>query len=70
MPHDPDRLAHLVRLQLKIGGIDLAKHIKEIKVRAHVVLKLGCCLIEAGHAAYVSLRVSLRINLCCCRIGC
>ena len=70
MPHDPNRLAHLVRLQLKIGDIDFAKHIKEIKVRAHVVLKLGCRLIEAGHAAYVSLRVSLRVKISFRRISC
>ena len=31
----------------------MAKHIKEIQVRAHVVLKLGYHLIRAGHAAYV-----------------
>ena len=31
----------------------MAKHIKEIKVRAHVVLALGFDLIQAGHAAYI-----------------
>ena len=59
MPRDPDRLAHMVQLHLKIGSVDLSKHIKEIKVRAHVVLKLGYHLIRAGHAAYVKVRVFL-----------
>ena len=53
LPHDPEHLAHMVQLHLKIGRTDLAKLIKEIKVRAHVVLKLGYDLIRARHAAYV-----------------
>ena len=53
LPHDPEHLAHMVQLHLKIGSVDMAKHIREIKVRAHVVLKLGYHLIRAGHAAYV-----------------
>jgi len=47
---------HVVQLHMKIGTADLAKHIKEIKVRAHVVLKLGYDLIRAGHAAYVEVK--------------
>ena len=43
---------------MKIGSVDLAKHIKEIKVRAHVVLRLGYDLIAAGHTAYVKVRCS------------
>ena len=43
----------MVQLHLKIGTLDMAKHIKEIKVRAHVVLALGYDLIRAGHAAYI-----------------
>jgi len=53
LPHDPEHLAHMVQLHLKIGSVDLAKHIKEIKVRAHVVLALGYELIKAGHEAYI-----------------
>ena len=53
LPHDPEHLAHMVQLHMKIGSVDMAKHIKEIKVRAHVVLKLGYQLIRAGHAAYI-----------------
>ena len=47
---------HVVQLHMKIGTADLAKHIKEIKVRAHVVLRLGYDLIRAGHAAYVEVK--------------
>ena len=43
----------MVQLHMKIGTLDLAKHIKEIKVRAHVVLRLGYHLIRAGHATDV-----------------
>ena len=45
-----------MQLHLKIGHVDMAKHIQEIKVRAHVVLALGYDLIRAGHAAYVKAR--------------
>ena len=38
---------------LEVGSCDMAKHIKEIRLRAHVVLRLGYDLIRAGHAAYV-----------------
>ena len=54
LPHDPEHLAHMVRLHLRVGSVDMAKHIPEIKVRAHVLLALGVDLIKAGHAAYVS----------------
>ena len=49
-------LIYLVQLHMKIGNADLAQHVKEIKVRAHVVLKLGYRLISAGHAAYVEVK--------------
>ena len=62
LPHDPEHLAHMVQLHMKIGNVDMAKHIKEIKVRAHVVLKLGYHLIRAGHAAYVKSGSSERMR--------
>ena len=62
LPHDPEHLAHMVQLHLKIGSIDMAKHIREIKVRAHVVLALGYDLIKAGHAAYIKLRNSEKLK--------
>ena len=62
LPHDPEHLAHMVQLHLKIGTIDMAKHIKEIRVRAHVVLALGYELIKAGHAAYIKLKNSDKMN--------
>ena len=40
----------------------MVKHIKEIKVRAHVVLKLGYHLIRAAHAAYVKSGGSARMR--------
>ena len=36
-PHAPDAVAHWVRVVLKKGDVDMMKHIKELKVRAHVV---------------------------------
>ena len=62
LPHDPEHLAHMVQLHLKIGSIDMAKHIKEIKVRAHVVLALGNELIKAGHEAYIKSRQSEKLS--------
>ena len=62
LPHDPEHLAHMVQLHMKIGSADLAKHIKELKVRAHVVLKLGYHLIRARHAAYVTATSSERMR--------
>ena len=43
VPHPPEMLAHVVRLHMKIGGKDaeVAKFVKEIRVRTHVVLALG-----------------------------
>ena len=52
----------MVQLHMKIGTLDMVKHIKEIKVRAHVVLKLGYHLIRAGHAAYVKSGGSQRMR--------
>ena len=49
-------LIYLVQLHMKIVNADLAQHVKEIKVPAHAVLKLGYRLISAGHAAYVEVK--------------
>jgi len=62
LPHDPEHLAHMVQLHLKIGTVDMAKHIKEIRVRAHVVLALGYELIKAGHEAYVKIGKSEKLK--------
>ena len=53
-PHPPEMLAHVVRLHMKIGGKDaeVAKFVKEIRVRTHVVLTLGKELIEGHHPAF------------------
>jgi hypothetical protein len=45
-PHAPDAVAHWVRIVLKKGDVDMMKHIKELKVRAHVVLGLARIYIE------------------------
>ena len=62
LPHDPEYLAHMVQLHLKIGTLDMAKHIREIRVRAHVVLALGYDLINSGHAAYIKMRESDKLK--------
>ena len=53
LPHPPQMLAHMVRLHLKAGHSVVTRHLKEICVRTHVLLRLGYDLIEAGHAALV-----------------
>ena len=55
--------SYAVQLHMKVGSVDLAKHIKEIKVRAHVVLRLGYDLIAAGHTAYVKVRCFLSTGI-------
>ncbi len=62
LPHDPEHLAHMVQLQLKVGTVDMAKHIKQIRLRAHVVLELGYELINAGHEAYIKASKSGRLK--------
>ena len=49
-------------MHMKIGTLDMVKHIKAIKVRAHAVLKLGVHLLRAGHAAYVNAGGSERVR--------
>ena len=49
VPHPPEILAHMVRLHLKLNSQEIAKHMKEICVRTHVVLQLGYDLIESFH---------------------
>jgi len=53
VPHPPQILAHMVRLHLKLNSNDITNHLKEIKVRTHVLLQLGYDLIEAHHPALV-----------------
>ena len=51
-PLPQDVLVHLVRLHMKVGNEDWSNHIKEIKLRAHVALRLAHVLIENGHPAF------------------
>ena len=47
-PHPPEFLAHMVRVHVKVNAVNVAKRLKEAKVRPHVVLKLGMLLIDSG----------------------
>lgn len=51
--HPPEVLSHVVRLHMKVGGdyAEVFKFVKEAKVRAQVILKLGRELIENHHPA-------------------
>jgi hypothetical protein len=50
-PQPPGVLCHLVKFHLRIASMDLAQHIQDMKLRSHVVLKLGYFFIEQGHPA-------------------
>ncbi|CAK0814769.1 unnamed protein product, partial [Prorocentrum cordatum] len=45
-------LAHLVRFEFRMKDKDLSKHLKHMRLRAHVVLHLGWELIDRGHPAF------------------
>ena len=53
LPHPPHMLAHMVKLHLKSNLLEVTRHMKEIRVRTHVLLRLGYALIEALHPAFV-----------------
>ena len=53
LPHPPELIAHLVRLHLKTEHLEIARHMKEICVRTHVILQVGYDLIDARHPAYM-----------------
>ena len=57
-PLSQDVLVHLVRLHMKIGDAEWAKHLRQVKLRAHVSLKLACLLIDNKHPAFQQ-------RLCC-----
>ena len=52
LPHTGDASAHMIRLSLRIGIVELAKHLKDARLRGHVVLGLWRESIEAGRRAY------------------
>ena len=67
LPHDGETLAHLVRFEFRLKDKDLSRHLKHMRLRAHVVLHLGWELIERGHPAFcraagATLQPSLRRN--------
>ena len=52
LPHDGETLAHLVRFEFRLKDKDLSRHLKHMRLRAHVVLRLGWELIDRGHPAF------------------
>ena len=52
LPHDGSILAILVRLHIVGGPGDVAKHLKEVHIRPHVVLCLLEELIDRGFPGY------------------
>ena len=51
-PLPPEVLVHVVRLHMKIGNEEWCKHLKQVKLRAHVALRLAQVLIENKHPAF------------------
>ena len=52
LPLSPDLLVHVVRLHMKVGTSDWCKHLKQVRLRAHVALRLAYTLIENKHPVY------------------
>ena len=48
-PHSPNVLAHLVKIELRNGSGEMLKHLKDVRLRSHVVLGLGLLLIDRHH---------------------
>ena len=45
-------MAHRVRFEFRLKDKDLSRHLKHMRLHAHVVLHLGWELIERGHPAF------------------
>ena len=51
-PLSQDVLVHLVRLHMKVGEAEWAKHLRQVKLRAHVALRLAYVLIDNKQPAF------------------
>ena len=45
-------MAQLVRLQIRVASTDISKHLENMRLRPHVVLRLGFELIDKNHPAF------------------
>ena len=57
MPHDGKVLSILVRLHLVGKQVDVKKHLKELEIRAEVVVRLFRELVSRGFPGYVNYRI-------------
>ena len=57
MPHDGKVLSILVRLHLIGKQVDVKKHLKELEIRAEVVVRLFRELVSRGFPGYVNYRI-------------
>ena len=57
LPHDGDTLAQLVRFEFRMQDKDMSKHLKHMRLRAHVVLQLCFELINREHPVFKQLYV-------------
>ena len=51
-PLPPNVLVHVVRLHMKVGHEEWTKHLRQVKLRAHVALRLAHVLIDNKHPAF------------------
>jgi hypothetical protein len=52
IPRSAESLKYMLRVHLKIGNVDFAKKLKQLKVRPWVVLRLIYYLIDQNHAVF------------------
>ena len=55
LPHDEHTLAQLVRFEFRMQEKDISKHLKHMRLRAHVVLQLCLELIHREHPVFKQL---------------
>ena len=52
LPRDEECLKYMLRLHLKVGGVDFATHLKQVHVRPFILVLLLHWLIDQGHEVF------------------
>ena len=52
LPREEECLKYMLRLHLKVGGIDFSKHLRQVHVRPFVLILLLNHLIDQGHEVF------------------
>ena len=58
LPWAPEYLKYLVRLQVKVAGKDMEQHLKEVKLRPFILVKLLTELVDRHHGPFADSAVA------------